>query len=198
MIFTGTPIYTLLIVVLMLHTARPETQSITAEEGGIPAIDSDFLFMHILPSILPFPQAGLGVFAKVDIPANEILCEYRGATIPSNITFMSNYIYSSKTIHGEPFNIIPDMDKPICAYINDCVLIVGNSYSAEELDAYESNESIDMPTYAGYEHNAAPMYTIMGKVFIISKVRIPAGSEIYYPYGSKYWIPRIKYPDSFP
>lgn len=139
----------------------------------------------------------MGVFAKVEIAANEILCEYRGATIPSDQPFNSNYIYSSKKVTGEQFNIVPDMNKPICAIINDCALIVGNNYTTAELDAYESNDTLIMPTYPGYAYNARPMFTAMGKVFIISNEAIPAGAEIFYSYGNRYWVPRIRYPQYF-
>lgn len=167
------------------------------EEQRIPAVDSDFLFMRIAKSTLPFEGAGVGVFAKVDIPAGEILCEYRGATIPNDVQFESNYIYSSKKYTGEGFHIVPDMKKPICAYINDCVLITGSNYSTQELDEFENDENKEMPTYPGYIHNAQPFYTAMGKVFVTSKTNISAGSEIFYKYGNRYWVPRIRYPQAF-
>ena len=182
-----------------LSLGQPESQSEVevVENKGIPAVDSDFLFMRIAKSTLPFEGAGVGVFAKVDILAGEILCEYRGATIPNDIPFESNYIYSSKKATGEGFHIVPDMKKPICAMVNDCVLITGNNYTKEELDEFENDENKEMPTYPGFTHNASPFYTAMGKVFVMSKTNISAGEEIFYKYGNRYWVPRIRYPQAF-
>lgn len=204
------PVWITLVFVAMASWGSAQTDStvpaaqadevatkVAPEYLGIPAIDSDFLFMKIEPSSLPFEGAGMGVFAKVEIAANEILCEYRGATIPEEQAFNSNYLYSSKKITGEGFHIVPDMNKPICAIINDCALIVGNNYTNEELEAYEANDTLIMPTYPGYAYNARPMFTLMGKVFIISNEIIPAGAEIFYSYGNRYWVPRIKFPEYF-
>lgn len=165
-------------------------------EDKILAVDSDFLYMEIKKSTLPFQSVGMGVFAKIDIPANEILCEYRGAVIPVDVQFRSDYTFSATTITGDRINIIPDMDKPICAYINDCSLILGHNYTIAELDAMEANNS-PLPTYPGFSQNAAPIFTAMGKVFIASTTSIRAGQEIFYPYGTGYWIIRMKHPAHF-
>ena len=163
---------------------------------GIPAIDSDFLFLTINKSTLPFRRAGLGVFSKETIYANEIICEYRGAVIPSNVPFKSDYIYSTRNPAGHLIHIIPDMDKPICAFINDCVKVLGSNYTAAELDVYESG-TMELPTYDGFHHNAATLFTDLGKVFIVSTQDIPARTEIFYPYGSGYWVPRLRIPAAF-
>lgn len=188
----ATYILTMAIVALAVET----TSSETADDGRIPAVDSDFLYMEMKKSTLPFDSVGMGVFAKINIPANEILCEYRGAVIPSSVAFKSDYTFTATTSTGEMIHIIPDMDKPICAYINDCSLIIGHNYTLSELNAMEAANT-NLPTYPGFSQNAAPIFTGMGKVFIASTRAIAAGEEIFYPYGSGYWIIRLKHPAHF-
>lgn len=181
----------------ILHGAMSdETTGQATNEDRILAVDSDFLYMEIKKSTLPFESVGMGVFAKINIPANELLCEYRGAVIPANVSFRSDYTFSATTINGERINIIPDMDKPICAFINDCSLILGHNYTMSELKEMEANNSA-LPTYTGFSQNAGPIFTAMGKVFIASTKAIAAGEEIFYPYGTNYWIPRLQHPAYF-
>eukprot|EP01038_Epipyxis_sp_PR26KG_P007410 gene7410-10101_t len=167
--------------------------------ADIPAIDSDYLFLEIKPSSIPFKNVGQGVFAKVDIPGNEILCEYRGAIISADIPFNSKYSFGSVISTGEEVNIIPDMNLPICAYINDCVSVYNGkngTYSNEELDLIEAKGGI-FPNYEGFYHNSATVTTKMGKIFIVSKTVIKAGDEIFLSYGMRYWMARLRHPDVF-
>ena len=136
------------------------------------------------------------MYSKVPIFKNEIICEYRGAIVPSNVPFESDYIYSTRTSTGEMIHIIPDMDKPICAYINDCVKILGSNYTARELSLMEQGQG-DLPTYDGFHHNAGTLFTKMGKVFIVATEDIPARTEIFYPYGFGYWVVRLRNPAMF-
>jgi hypothetical protein len=161
-------------------------------DGAIIAVDSDFIFMEIKPtSLLAGSNAGLGVFAKVNIPPQEILCEYRGAIVPSEVPYESDYIYTSRTATNEPFQIIPDMDKPICSYINDCVVADPSAYTDTEFDTIESGQAA-LKTHEGFQHNAAALITKMGKVFVISTANISTGSEVFFAYGSNYWLPRLR------
>jgi hypothetical protein len=166
------------------------------EPKGIPAIESDFLYLTMNKSSLPFQEVGWGVFSKVPIYKIEIICEYRGAVIPDNVEFKSDYIYSSTTITGEKVHIVPDMNKPICAYINDCVKILGSNYSNAELDAMQASGK-ELPTYDGFHHNAGTLTTNMGKIFIVATEDIPARTEIFYPYGFYYWVTRLRNPAYF-
>lgn len=163
------------------------------EADEIIAVDSDFLFMEIKKSSLPIQSVGMGVFAKTDIPANEILCEYRGNVIPEEIHVHSDYVFSATTITGDLIKIIPNKDMPICAYFNDCSSILGHNYTVGELAAIEAHNSSFL-TYPGFSYNAAPQLTRMGKVFIVSTTPIQAGQEIFIAYGANYWIVRLKYP----
>ena len=193
--------YTLFLLLISLIIAYIKCEIVDienddVESDGIQAIDSDFLYLSINKSSLPFQGVGLGVFSKVLIPRNEIICEYRGVVIPSTTPFQSDYLYSSKTPTGDQINIVPDMNKPICAYINDCARILESNYTAAELNDVERT-GVDLPTYSGFSYNAWTMYTPLGKVFIVALVDIPANTEIFYPYGSGYWIVRLRHPHVF-
>jgi hypothetical protein len=167
-----------------------------AEAEGIRAVDSDFLFLYMKKSSLPFEEVGQGVFTKVPVFKNEIICEYRGAIIPSDVPFESNYIYHTKTLDGKMIHIVPDMNKPICAYINDCVKILGSNYTIAELNDIIATNG-DLPTYDGFKHNAGTLYTKLGKIFIVAIEDIPANTEVFYPYGTGYWIARLRDPAAF-
>jgi hypothetical protein len=167
-----------------------------SESNIVAAVDSDFLFLEMKQSSLPVANAGLGVFSKVDIEKDQILCEYRGAVIPNNVPYKSNYVYGSTMIDGSNILIVPDMDKPICAFINDCVNALDNVYQPEELYMYNQTMK-NLPNYSGFEHNAVALSTSMGKILIVSSLAIPAGSEIFYSYGTNYWLPRIWNKEAF-
>jgi hypothetical protein len=47
------------------------------------AADSDYFLLELKPSIIP--NAGLGVFAKADLPQGIIICKYRGAIFLSKL-----------------------------------------------------------------------------------------------------------------
>jgi hypothetical protein len=163
-----------------------------ASDGSIIAVDSDFLFMEIKPTSLPAEaNAGLGVFAKVDIGPQEILCEYRGATVPVDVPIASDDIYTTRTSLNELLSIVPQGDRPICAYINDCVVASPEAYTGEELDTIERGEA-QLKVYPGFAHNSAALITRMGKVFVVSTRAIPAGSEIFFAYGNSYWLARLR------
>jgi hypothetical protein len=151
----------------------------SSENGLIPAMDSDYLFLDVKPSLLPFSEIGNGVFAMNDIPAGEILCEYRGPIIDDEIPFPSNKMYN--IFHdGKKKKILGDT---ICSLINDCAAIYGAKYSVEDIKRLKESEDDEMPPYDGYRYNAKGMVTTAGKVFIVSTEFIKAGSEIYYSYG---------------
>lgn len=93
-------------------------------------------------------------------------------------------------------HIIPDMNKPICAYFNDCVKILGSNYTAQELDKLEQKRG-NLPTYDGFKHNSVALATDMGKIFVVATEDIPAQTEIFYPYGLGYWLPRLRNPQAY-
>ena len=68
------------------------------KDKTLDATDSDYLFIETRDTSLPHAdKIGLGVFAKYDIPKDEIICEYRGPiienTIENTATF-SHHVYN--------------------------------------------------------------------------------------------------------
>lgn len=164
---------------------------------GIAALDSEFLFLDVAPTSLPYEGGGMGVFAKVSIPAGEILCEHRGAVLPASVAYKSDYSFTITTAVHQSVNIIPQHGKMgICAFINDCVQVIGSNYTAALLDEMERTYE-PLLTYPGFEWNATPVSTGMGKVFLVTTKEIPAGSEVFYFYGNAYWITRMRDPKGY-
>ncbi len=144
------------------------------------AVDSDYLALYQKQSSLPI-DIGYGVFAKVDIPAGEIICEYRGPTIDATTPHYSNKKFRTRVLQNPEQNIIGDT---ICSMINDCVLISGANYTMDDVETFKACDREDcIPTYPGFAYNAGYTHTALGKVFIYAKTPIPADTEIFFPYG---------------
>ena len=81
------------------------------------AIDSDYFLLNTAPSSIPAIQ-GLGVFAKTNIPAEQIVCEYRGAILSREEGIK---VASDKSVFMEfrdkKYVLVGE---GICAMINDC------------------------------------------------------------------------------
>ena len=187
-----------LISLLWLCVLSPFSFIIVGSEN-INALDSDYVFLDIRETTLPLPQsAGLrqGVFAKTDIPASEILCEYRGAVITASIEFKSDYSFTTADINGERITVIPHSNKAICSFINDGAHIIGANYKEADLAAIEAG-TLKISTYPGAEYNTRALATKMGKIFIVSSKFIPAGAELFFSYGNEYWLERIRNPVKF-
>jgi len=172
--------------------------------ANIEAIDSDFMFLKIKTTTLPLPagSSSLGVFATADIPENELICEHRGAVIPADIEYESDYIFGTVDSQGNGINIIPQFSElgstnmPICSYINDCVKILGETFSSEDVSAIE-NGTKAFTLYPGTTYNVRPLVTKMGKVVVVSSRKITAGTELFYEYGNKYWTYRLRRPEQY-
>lgn len=170
-----------------------------ANAANIEALDSDFVFLEIRPTSLPLPEfsSKLGVFAKMDIPANELVCEYRGAVIPSTVPYESDYLFSTLDSQGNSMKIAPQPTElasnnlPICSYVNDCVNIYGQEYTADDILAIEAQKKA-LYTYPGTDYNLRSLTTKMGKVFLVASKPIPKDAELFFPYGGDYWIHRLK------
>lgn len=166
--------------------------SVVAAGEYVHALDSDFLLLYIDDTSLPHSSIGRGVFAKYDIAANEIVCEYRGALVdaPTREKMHSDKVMQTSGPGGETLFLVGD---GICALINDsaCITIKNElgqfvvPYSDAEIDAFEVSPFLDsIPTHPGFPYNAR--YDILnttGKVFVRSLRHIAAGSEIFAPYG---------------
>jgi hypothetical protein len=157
---------------------EPPAQIPANGEGTIDAIDSDFLVLEMRPSSLPGVQ-GYGVFAKVDIPPGEVICEMRGAIVPNSVLIDSDKLYTLST------NFSKDLMKLIvtnlCAYVNDCIDLNKVNFTVVNgsVHVYET----EAPTFDGFKYNAVDSTTKLGKVFIHSIMNIPAGTELCFFYG---------------
>jgi hypothetical protein len=163
-------------------------------EAAVNGVDSDLLMLYIDQTSLPYVSIGKGVFAKYDIPEDEILCEYRGMVIGHEYRLKQGIMLDKVMRVPGPDGVDLFMvGDGVCATINDSARITvldeyGNHvvpYSDEELDWFEASTDVNcIPTHPGYSYNA--WYDIRkatGKVFVRSLVNISAGSEIFAPYG---------------
>ncbi len=145
---------------------------------------SDLIHLYYDSSALPIDPSGIGVFARVDIPIDELICEFRGEVIDidsltdADITNLSNKVIYSERYDGMSFAV--DANN-ICAYVNDCASIVGSTYSRKDLKEFKIHNNI--PPYFGYSYNAKTYKTKLGKIFLKSISHIKRNSEIYFPYG---------------
>jgi hypothetical protein len=157
-----------------------KNSDIDTEYESIDAIDSDFLFLYTNTSSLP-GIGGRGVFAKYDIPPDEIICEYRGPAVSTSVAVDSRKLYSTK-VNGKTFRIIGNT---ICAFINDCAHIYGANYTVDMLAAMFQTEAGEesIPTFPGYDYNARADHRPSGKIFIKSIRHIKAHEEICFSYG---------------
>eukprot|EP01032_Pedospumella_encystans_P024324 gene24324-27516_t len=109
----------------------------------------------------------------MDIPTNELVCEYRGAVIPFTVPYESDYHFSTHDSQGNRIKIIPQPTElnsnnlPICSYVNDCVNIYGQEYSVEDVLAIEAQKKA-LYTYPGTDYNLRSLTTKMGKVFLVA------------------------------
>ena len=165
--------------------------SILIEPEPIVGYESDYLVLYTNTSTLPLKSVGIGVFAKYDIPENEIICEYRGVAIDPEhrLKVPSDKYFYIRTANGQPYALLGNS---LCSLINDAAHIVQEDaegditipYTEQQLDQFEQSSDADvLPTYANYRYNAQYIQANTGKIFIVSLVNITAGEEIFYSYG---------------
>ena len=153
------------------------------EEGQlIQATDSDYLNLVSKATTLP-GVTGDGVFARNDLSANEILCEYRGPVIADSANYESDKRLSFEIIDPgtdslQRYSIV---GSNLCSLVNDIVDIDSAKYSLEQLREMKLNDT-SFPVHQGFSYNAHKISTASGKVFVASSIDIPAGSEIFFPY----------------
>jgi len=132
------------------------------------------------------------VWAKFDLPVNELLCEYRGPAILESAAaeYGSQNKFKTTAPDGTNLNIICDS---ICSVINDCANIVGDTYSGEDLFRFKTADREDIiPTYDGFSYNAHFVKTALGKILLYSTIPIKADTEIFFPYGRWYWMNELE------
>lgn len=148
-------------------------------------IHSDYLFLYTAPTTLPIWEAGVGVFAKIDIPANEIICEYRGLAYSADSRVVGvpvNKLFHTKVKQDNSRFVIAG--DTLCSLINDAVHVFGTTYSSSQIESFRTATRRDsIPTYSGFEYNARSVRVATGKVFIVSNRDIHVGEEIFFAYG---------------
>ena len=180
--------YTLLFVFLILHILC----SFSSTPGTIDGWDSDYLFLSVQQSTLPIHTAGEGVFAKLDLEANDIICEYRGVAIDPVFEqhFVSDKFFNVRTNDGTDWRLI---GQSVCSKINDAAAILTyNSsgllsvpYTFEDIQRFDDMNIVEaIPTFPGYEYNARSFAQGNGKIFVVATKNIRKGEEIFYAYGT--------------
>ena len=71
------------------HDKEDNTSNIIT--SNVVVVDSDNLYIEKRTSLLPIENAGIGVFAKVNISNDTIICEYRGPIISEEYYSIFNY-----------------------------------------------------------------------------------------------------------
>ena len=182
------------------HIVSPDLQSISEgltkklvsndpvgnerDSMNIQAVDSDYFMLYTnrsgLNDALVDQDVGMGVFAKIDIPKNMIICEYRGPIIQASDFYkMRDFdkAYAITGPDGKDYKILGDT---LCAKINDCSGALAKPLHVDEFIAMNDT---GVPCYDGFEYNAVPLSQPNGKMFIVSKRDINAGEEIFHSYS---------------
>lgn len=174
-IFSLSLLFSIVAAICLFHLAH----------SSFPAIDSDFLVLYTAPSTIKLPDdnfvVGDGVFARVDILKDEIICEYRGPIVDMETAdkIVNNKKMNTVSTTGELLVIIGEN---ICTVINDAAMIVGQKYTRAQMEAFKSNQEM-IPTYPGYEYNVEHRVTRTGKVIFVASKDISADAELFYSYG---------------
>lgn len=165
----------------------------TAARDGlqvVPAVDSDYFFLDVLPSQLPLAIGASnrlqGVFATLKIHAGSVICEYRGNVIRStDLLLMRKDGDRTGTVDligldGAHYVIMGDN---ICSLILDCTAAVHRSFDRSEIDALDQGEQRHLINcIAPFAHNAY-FSRESGKVFVTASRDIEPHEEIYLNYG---------------
>ncbi len=145
--------------------------------------DTDYFALELKQSNIP--KAGLGLFAKIDIPQGTILGEYRGTIIYKGM--MPDLLF------GKCIRLNDQMDiwGSNCAVVHSNDIVVWkDDYTDEDIKSFA--EAKAFPTHPDLQYNAGFSKTF-SKVFLVSLKDIKKGDEIYCSYGYGYW--RAHYED---
>jgi SET domain-containing protein len=155
---------------------------IIIDDINITYIHSDNLYIEKRTSLLPIKNAGIGVFAKMNISNGTIICEYRGPIISEE--------YFPMLIDNDKLLDVPNSDgkehkiigNNICAYINDCTSALNRSYTLHDIEII-NNGSMQINCFDNYNYNSKYIVTREGKAFVIAIKDIIKGEEIFSSYG---------------
>lgn len=135
------------------------------------AEDSDYIFLYTAPSKIP--DAGIGVFAKQNLPDNMTLLEYRGSIYAGDA--FDNWKFALSTIQLDNYVIV---GKSLASVVNDC------------LDIKKTTSKENMVLHPNTSYNC--VFTRLGnKIFVATCKPIEKGEELYASYGWEYWQERI-------
>lgn len=159
------------------------------------AKSSEYISLYEAPSLLPVANIGVGLFAKYDIPAGTMICEYRGDKTyfyPTEIqSDKFSGLLNSRNRQWISIGVCP------CACSNDAAHVVGRTYSRKEYSNILEDQFVgiltSMPTMPGFSYNSlrGTMYEDNVKSFIIAIKNISAGAEILNHFGISYWNRKI-------
>ena len=111
------------------------------------------------------PDAGKGLFTKVDIAKNEIITEYEGELVTWK-------------------DVEDDVDNAYIFHITDDAVI--DARNNKKTFGRYANDAAGLRRIKGIRNNAE--YVEEGtRVFLRAKQNIPAGSEVFVSYGPLYW-----------
>ena len=151
--------------------------------------DSDYFFLEVKKSLIE--GAGDGVFLRkdaIDLPANYILCEYRGRIIRNdninNILDIDNkYLISI----SQKYHIDANNSKCVASMINDCIDFKKSFKMYKKAIKNKKLKNIhEYPLIAGKKYNTN-FTLIHNKMFVLSTDNIKQGDELYCGYGVNYW-----------
>ena len=157
-----------------------EEYNIHDGEKVIETIHSDFLLIYVNKSTIE--NGGNGVFAKILIPNNSIICEYRGPVVKNSDQpkLPYNDKYFGIDFAGKKYSIIGEN---VCSIINDC----SNSIEMLKQNNTLLNENDDpSQCYENLSYNSVAL-AMGSKIFIVSNRDILPNEEIFFSYQWEYW-----------
>jgi len=178
---------TFLIIIIVIVMKNCESINgvddiLTTDTINIPYINSDYLYLEKRVSLLPIDNVGQGVFAKVNISHDTIICEYRGPIISEEyfpLLIDNDKLFDINNSNNKHYKIIGNN---ICAYINDCTSVLNRTYTIHDIEMI-NNGNMSMTCFDNYNYNAKYVKTFEGKVFVKSITNINKDDEIFFSYG---------------
>jgi hypothetical protein len=136
--------------------------------------DSDFFLLELKPNSIK--NAGLGVFAKVDLPEGIIIAKYRSSI------FLKEF-KNKLTLNNDK-----------CINLNEDAIIVGTNclvaYINDIINVSASKKNRKLTTYKNIEHNCY-FQKFHHKIFVITMKDIKVNEKLFVEYGLKYWQTKI-------
>lgn len=146
--------------------------------------DSDYLDLEVKQSMIP--NAGKGLFALKDFEPDDIIAEFRGPVVDSNIIEDKIFDDEINLVYlNENYSILC---RSIAGFCNDCIKFP-EKMTKEEYQNWVECEEID--THSDCKYNAF-IDIRKNKAFLVATQEIKPGEEIHIYYGFYYWDPFFK------